>query len=217
MKTSALRRIKLCVASISLALTLPLTLHGCGGGGDGRDNLGAEQLASSAPLPDIDVPVLISDGIFGAKTWDDGSTISGGQGKPIGNINCLVNENYHIHSHLTIIREGRVLAIPKNIGLQGCAYEVHTHDATGYIHIETQSYHRITLGDFFAVWGQPLSETNVANLSIQPIAIYIVDNGKISLYKGNPADIELLAHREITIVLGNLLSKIPTFQWPSQL
>jgi hypothetical protein len=109
------------------------------------------------------------------------------------------------------------LALPKNIGLQGCAYEVHTHDSSGIIHVETQSYHRITLGDFFAVWGRSLSFTNIADLSGTPVNVYILDMGQLSHYLGDPNEIEMTSHKEITLVIGTVPSEIPTFQWPANI
>ena len=84
---------------------------------------------------------------------------------PNTNIACLnnghTNINLHIHSELSIKVKGQTLAIPANIGiLPNCMAEVHTHDEVGKVHIESLSKERkITLGDFFAVWGKDFSDT----------------------------------------------------------
>lgn len=78
---------------------------------------------------------------------------------PGTDIACLIfghqNLAMHIHPELTITVDGTPETIPANIGLtQGCMAEVHTHDATGQIHIESVTEgNTFTLLDFFTVWG----------------------------------------------------------------
>lgn len=187
-------------------------LVGCGGGaGLEPSNRPGENLPKLVPY------ALSSGSNFGTLTWPRGSTEAGGRGARVGNVGCLINERYHAHAHLTIIKDGTILAVPADIGMQGCAYEVHTHDSSGIIHVETEAYHRISLGDFFAVWGRSLSLINVAELSSQPLNFYITENGTVSHYAGDPAEIELVNHREITVTLGQVPTEIPTFQWPANL
>jgi len=72
---------------------------------------------------------------------------------------CLSFEGtqQHIHPYLRIFLDGQPVTIPAYVGIrdgdQTCFEPVHTHDASGIIHIEspspTQTY---TLGDFVAVW-----------------------------------------------------------------
>jgi hypothetical protein len=186
-------------------------LTACGGGGGGGGPVAA------APLPQRSATLLPlpATTTLGSKYWPDGSTATGGQGSVIGGVSCLVNENYHTHSHLTIIKNGQVLALPANIGLQGCAYELHTHDLSGIVHFETAAYHRVTLGSLFAVWGQPLSQSNVAGISDLPVHVYIDDGSNVALATGDITDIELTADRAITIVLGDIPKEIPAFTWAS--
>ena len=71
-----------------------------------------------------------------------------------------------------------------------------------------------TLGQLFAIWGQPLESTNVAGLTGMPVIIYVTDNnGVVSEATGNWRDIELLSHREITIQVGTPVTEIPNFTW----
>lgn len=76
---------------------------------------------------------------------------------------------YHIHPKLSIIIHGTQSPIPYNIGnVPGCTKPVHTHDS-GYdpatqpaiIHVESPVVRTFTLGDFFHVWGQVLTLTQV--------------------------------------------------------
>lgn len=77
-------------------------------------------------------------------------------------VRCLPNghENLalHIHPSLRITVGGVAEAVPANIGIMGnCMAEVHTHDSSGQIHIETTDASReFVLKDFFAVWDMSL-------------------------------------------------------------
>ncbi len=65
----------------------------------------------------------------------------------------------HIHPYLRIFVNGQPVPVPAAIGIRSrsgaaaCLEPVHTHDASGIIHIEshsqTQTY---TLADFFTIW-----------------------------------------------------------------
>jgi hypothetical protein len=153
---------------------------------------------------------------LGATHWTDGDTLNGGQGAPIAGVACAPNENYHIHAHLAIFLNGAQFALPSQIGrVTNCNYDIHTHDRSGVVHVEsdvapTQPF---TLGQLFAVWGEPLSNTAVAELTDPSIVAYINDNGTVQQWTGNIADIALMPHREITIQIGTALSALPTYDW----
>jgi hypothetical protein len=199
-------------SSMMVLLPLALLVAGCGGGGnDAAPAQTPGPQAGSSPI------LLVQGGSLGLPAWPDGSNDTGGRGSPVAGVNCLLNENYHIHAHLAIVKDGQFLAIPKEIGLQGCAYEMHTHDQSGIIHIETSAFRPFTLGQFFAVWGQPVGMSNVAGITGLPVAVYIDDGGNPVEFKGDPATIELTSHRAITIQIGSALAQIPTYSWPSGL
>lgn len=86
------------------------------------------------------------------------SNKSGG-GSTAGAAPCLVegiNLAQHIHPQLSIIIDGNAEVIPAEIGIGACEQAVHTHDATGVIHVEAQDLHAYTLGEFFATWKKPM-------------------------------------------------------------
>jgi hypothetical protein len=93
-----------------------------------------------------------------------------------------------------------------------CFYWLHTHDATGIIHIESPVQKTFTLGDFFAIWGEPLSRTDVAGKR-GPVTVYV--DGRLS--GGDPAAIPLTEHREITLEIGAPLVKPPRYTFPAGL
>ncbi len=79
-------------------------------------------------------------------------------------IECLIsghqNISLHIHPKLTIVVDGAKQTIPSEIGIvRDCMAEIHTHDASGTIHIESVSEGRkFKLNDFFAVWGESMDK-----------------------------------------------------------
>ena len=67
---------------------------------------------------------------------------------------------FHIHPTLTITINGEAYNIPQGIGHGGGLMQpLHTHDATGKVHVESLCYRDYTLGDFFDVWGQTFTST----------------------------------------------------------
>lgn len=132
----------------------------------------------------------------------------------IAGISCDAQEGQriHIHQHLVILDHGKEVAIPANVGRPNapCLYWVHTHTPDGIIHIEAPKDRAFTLGDFFKVWGQPLTRTTAASAiatAKKPLRVWV--DGKP--YKGDPAKIVLEAHTDIVIQAGPPFSKPPRF------
>lgn len=73
---------------------------------------------------------------------------------PFGHQNLV----QHIHPHLTITVDGESEPIPANTGVNPtCMSELHTHDATGQLHIETTVPNKtFTILDYFAVRGESI-------------------------------------------------------------
>jgi hypothetical protein len=137
-------------------------------------------------------------------------------GKVIDGVGCFLTGVNHSHALISIYKDGKRLGFPGNIGRpdHGCAHalEMHVHDATGIIHMETDIPKKFKLGQFFSVWGQPLSRTGTAGLA-GPVRFYVIEKGTVTRFDGNPYDIEMLAHREVLIVSGTEMSVVPRYQW----
>lgn len=111
--------------------------------------------------------------------------------------------DHHYHAHLTILYQGTELNVPGQIGIPAdgtCIYWLHTHDTSGVIHIEAPATrdHGFTLGQFFSVWGKPISKTQVAQIKLgkdDKLVMYV--DGKP--YTGDPASIKLGAHTQIVL------------------
>lgn len=122
----------------------------------------------------------------------------------------------HIHQHLAIRDHGRPVTVPDDIGrpiVAQCFYWLHTHTPDGLVHIEAPTFRTFTLGNFFDVWGRPLTRTNVAGAKPKKgehVTIW-VDGAQ---YAGDPRKIELTAHLDVTIEVGPPYAKpTPFTQW----
>lgn len=85
---------------------------------------------------------------------------------PGASVPCIIDNLpliQHIHPILAITVDGANETIPANIGLSGaCERALHTHDATGQIHVEAQDARTYTLGDFMSVWGKFINRDGYA-------------------------------------------------------
>jgi hypothetical protein len=78
------------------------------------------------------------------------------------------DEKFHIHSVLSIYKNGLLVALPANIGIDKAVKlesSLHTHDSSGIIHMEASRPFRFTLGDFFNVWGVKLGPAQIGGLT----------------------------------------------------
>ncbi len=87
---------------------------------------------------------------------------------------------FHIHPHLQITILGKEEIIPANTGINGlCMHSIHTHDATGLLHVEAPVKKDFTLGDFFAVWGKTFNSKQILDFKADNThAIHMSVNGK---------------------------------------
>lgn len=151
---------------------------------------------------------------------DLASAASSATGAPVDGITCRPaakeTVNYHIHVHVAIFVDGQLRRLPGgvgitrpyltehlssgdflDVGLHDCLYWLHTHVPDGIVHVETPAKGNFTLGQFFDIWRQPLSSTQVGPAR-GPVVVF--ENGH--RYSGNPRDVPLLAHGDIQIDVG---------------
>ena len=139
--------------------------------------------------------------------------------KSVNRIKCQGMERmaFHIHAHLVIFVNGKARIVPYGIGIgpplkgqntkagwfvtQGSCFSwIHTHAADGIIHLEGPAPRTYTLGDFFDIWGQPLSANQVGPAHGHVTALF---NGKY--WDGDPRRIPLLRHAQIQLEVGKPL------------
>jgi hypothetical protein len=179
--------------------------------------------ASAGPLGPEGVPIPHAPALASPRLLANGQQIDG--------ITCQASEQvlFHIHAHLTIFVHGAPYRVPAGIGIARpyeveqtasgafiagatCFMWLHTHSADGIIHTESPIRRSYTLGNFFDIWGQPLSRHSVGPASGHVTALY---NGQ--LFTGDPRQIPLLAHAQIQLEVGKPLVAPEQIAFPAGL
>jgi hypothetical protein len=116
----------------------------------------------------------------------------------------------HIHPVLAITLNGSPYTVPANIGidpslwidhsldkygLEGLA-PLHTHDASGTIHVESNTVRDFTLHEFLAIWGQPRDGSQIAGVQVVSLTVDGVQQPSPS------QDVVLKDGQHIAIVAG---------------
>jgi hypothetical protein len=172
---------------------------------------------SGPPGPE-GIPLEVGTPLAPANTSANGQTVDG--------IQCNGSEQvvYHVHTHLTVYVNGVLRPLPAGIGIVSpmvqetaegpfygathCYYWLHVHAQDGVIHIESPSVRGYTLGDFFAIWRQPLTFAQVG-----PV------NGKLTVFVNghqdiaDPASIPLGSHEDIQIDVGTPVVRPQSINW----
>jgi hypothetical protein len=160
-------------------------------------------------------------------------------GQSVSGVQCNTNEKLvsHVHTHLTIFVNGQSRVIPYGVGIPGfqayqispaapagpgafvetgtCFYWLHVHANDGIIHVESPSKTEgFTLGQFFDIWGVPLSSTQVGSATGK-VTVFFTSPGKSpKLYTGNPRDVPLGDHYQIQLVVGTpIVAPVQVTNW----
>jgi hypothetical protein len=110
----------------------------------------------------------------------------------------------HTHQHLDIFIDGKSIPIPSGIGTnpsKGFISDIHTHDTSGIIHVESPRVQTFTLGQFFDIWGVQFTAQSIGGYTThddKKLKVYV--NGV--LYQGNPRELVLETHQEIVVTYG---------------
>lgn len=136
-------------------------------------------------------------------------------GQTVNGIRCDTSEQvlFHVHAHLAIFANGQERQVPLGIGIPhaqvqqsaggsfagggSCFYWLHSHTNDGVIHIEAPVQRTFTLGDWFDIWGQPLSASEAGSDTGTVIAY--VDGRR---FNGDPRSIPLNAHTAVQLDVG---------------
>ena len=161
------------------------------------------------PLGPEGVPIPKGSVLANVQPVKPGQTIAGVTCQPVEKI------AFHTHAHLTVFAGGKAYQVPYGIGigppLQGqntpsgalvgsgsCFMWLHTHASDGIIHIEAPKTMSLTLGQFFRIWGIPLTSSQVGPEKGKVTAFY---NGKP--WTKSPAAIPLTSEAQIQLDVGS--------------
>jgi len=213
------RRIAAAVAGIA-AVAAAIALLSGGGSGPSPTAVATDVSTATVtgpPGPE-GIPQQTGAPLAGLPASPDGRTVDGIQ------CNAMEQVAYHIHAHLAVFVDGTLRPIPGGIGIvtpvaertnEGTLYAatdcydwLHTHAQDGIIHVESPTQTSYTLGQSFAIWGQPLSSSAVGPAE-GPLTIFV--NG--TAYQADPADIGLAPHEDIQIDVGSPATPPEKVDW----
>jgi hypothetical protein len=139
---------------------------------------------------------------------------------PIQGLRCTRSRRPRFGVHVELFAARRVVLVPPGIGIAPprtrsgayirggrCWYPVRTREPTGLLEVEAAA--RVSLGQLFAVWGQPLSRTRMAGF-----------RGRVRAYvggrrwPGDPRAIPLRRHAQIVLEVGGYVPPHPRYLFP---
>jgi hypothetical protein len=133
----------------------------------------------------------------------------------VSGVECERGERleYHVHSHLTLIVEGEEVPVTGNVGIRpDCIFWLHTHSENGILHVEAPEQRGFTLGQFFAVWNQPLNSSQLLdNPADATHEVQATVNGEP--WSGDPSNIPLEDLTSIVLEYGPPFVPPPEFDW----
>jgi hypothetical protein len=134
-------------------------------------------------------------------------------GQAVDGLTCLPQQGgaLHIHQYLDLYINGQRVNANPGIGIvnsAGCLYPLHVHDnEVNIIHNESATMTTFTLGQFFDIWGVNLSSSQVGQYKVDSAHKLVVDifdaNGKMTVYTGNPYDLQLNNFETIYILYNS--------------
>jgi hypothetical protein len=145
----------------------------------------------------------------GTPPWPSESALLPARLQPSG-LHALTMEGtvLHIHEHLDLYVNGRHVTVPALVGIDegaGFLTELHTHDASGVIHVESPVQRAFTLGQFFCEWGVKLNASCLG--PYQGRLSWWVDGVRMH---GDPEQLVLRRHQEIAIAAGRPPAAVPS-------
>jgi hypothetical protein len=190
-----------------LLLVGSLALAGCGGAASPRPH---DRLDPSAPR-------------FGpAPRWRPAPLSAAvAARRPVRGMRCAAAPGPRFGAHIEVFVAGLDAVIPAGIGVApphgregayvrggACWYPVRTTEPTGLIEVRRGT--RATLGELFALWGQPLSGRRLLSFSGGRVRAFW--NGR--RWRGDPRRIPLSRHASIVLELGPHVTDRPRYLFP---
>ena len=159
--------------------------------------------------------VIVGAGIFIAYAILSGGSDNGSPVDVVSGVECERGErlDYHVHAHLTLLIEGEPVELAQDIGIRpDCLFWLHTHSPNGIVHVEAPEQRSFTLGQFFDVWGQPLSRTQLLDrMADGSHEVQATVNGE--RWNGDPTEIPLNDLTTVVLQYGPPFVPAPEFDW----
>lgn len=112
-------------------------------------------------------------------------------------------ENYHIHALLRTYINGKQEPVPQGVGIDPAGEflaALHTHDASGIVHMESDNFYPFKLGQFFDIWGVKFTDNQIG-------AYYDQGNNTLQVYVNgkkvaDPVNYKMQRHDTIVVAYG---------------
>jgi hypothetical protein len=187
----------------SLALLALCALAGCGAASDDEPR----------PLPP---PIGVGPG-FRLPSL----TRATAAGEPVAGLRCTRGDGPRVGVHLELFARREVLIVPPGVGValprvrdgayvrpRGCSYALRTLEPTGVIELDPRA-RGARLGDFFALWGQPLGRSRMAGFR-GPVSAFV--GGR--RWTGDPRAIPVRRHAQIVLEVGGYVRPHSRYLFP---
>jgi hypothetical protein len=188
-------------------LVMLLGVAGCGGG----------PTRAEEPLP-AQAPGVGPGPAFRPPSLSDRAA----SGLPIAGFHCARRQTgKRFGAHLELFARGKVILVAPGIGIAPprerdgayvrkgrCEYPLRTTEPTGVIEVAPGGEPK-TLGDLFAIWGQPLSRSRLAGFRGRVRAH--VGGGP---WSGDPRAIPLTRHAQVVLQVGPRVTPHSSYAFP---
>jgi hypothetical protein len=141
-------------------------------------------------------------------------------GRSVGRLACGAVASGRFGAHVELFARGRAVIVPAGIGIAPprlrdgayvdggrCSYPLRTREPTGIVEIVPGT--RATVGDLFALWGQPLGRRHLAAFSGRVRAAV---GGRDR--RGDPRAIALTAHAQVVLQVGPPIAPHARYRFP---
>ena len=144
-------------------------------------------------------------------------------GGPRAGLACRASTRHGDVAHLELFAQGRVVLVPEGIGIAPpvrrdlqrivsgrCRYPIATFDRTGVVDF---THADSTLGDVFAVWGEPLSHARLASFRARPgdgVRAFVAGVP----WRGDVRDVPLTHHAEIVVEIDGFVPPHTSYLFP---
>lgn len=144
-------------------------------------------------------------------------------GDPRSGLACRASTRHGDVAHLELFAEGRVVLVPEGIGIAPpvrhgqqrivagrCRYPVATFDRTGVVDFTRAG---LTLGDVFAVWGEPLSHARLASFRARPgdeVHAFVAGVP----WRGDVRKVPLTHHAEVVVEINGFVPPHTSYLFP---
>jgi hypothetical protein len=140
--------------------------------------------------------------------------------RSVGRLDCGATATERFGAHVELFARGRAMIVPAGIGIAPprtrdgayvdagrCDYPLRTREPTGVIEIAHGT--RTTVGDLFALWGQPLGRRRLAAFSGRVRAAVAGRD-----WRGDPREIPLTPHAQVVLQVGPPIAPHARYRFP---